>query len=345
MLQTLVGSHLPPNRQKNAKGWWHFNAVCCHHRGHKPDVRSRGNLRVNDDGTMIYNCYNCGFKTGYRGGHLGNNFVRWMGYLGVPQEKINQAKLELLERSLDGTDATSLPTLEWFKPLVFPEVPLPPGARAISELAMEDEICDEFLSCLGYLSSRGRAVYENWNYHWTGQTDDKVLRRAHINKRIIIPFYHENRVVGWTARYCGSPPAGIPRYYNGSIPDGFLFNGDVLNKRHRKFVVVVEGPFDAIAIDGVAALGSNLNGKQVAWLNSVGCEKIVLPDRQMKNQDLIDVALEQGWSVAFPEWERGIKDAADASRLYGRLFTVRSILHNRTSNQIKIGIQRKMLRE
>ena len=118
----------------------------------------------------------------------------------------------------------------------------------------------------------------------------------------------------------------------------------MINKRHRKFIIVVEGPFDAISIDGVAAFGSEMNKSQIQWLNSSDKEKIVLPDRQRKNQGLIDIALSNDWSVSFPCWEENIKDAADAQRQYGQLYTLASIIKFRTNSRLQIEIKRKMFR-
>ena len=43
---------------------------------------------------------------------------------------------------------------------------------------------------------------------------------------------------------------------NGRVNNSFLIN-DIEN--NRKYVLVTEGPFDALAIDGVAIGGSNIN--------------------------------------------------------------------------------------
>jgi hypothetical protein len=53
----------------------------------------------------------------------------------------------------------------------------------------------------------------------------------------------------------------------------------------------------------------------------------------------VDVAIQNGWAVAFPKWKRGIKDASDASKKYGKLLTVHSILESATSNKTKIKLQ------
>ena len=101
---------------------------------------------------------------------------------------------------------------------------------------------------------------------------------------------------------------------------------------------------DAIAIDGVAALGSKLNKQQLSLLRNTDKEIIVLPDRQRKNQGLIDVALEENWAVSFPDWDDEVKDAADASCKYGKLFTLQTIIDSRTKNELQINVKRRMFR-
>lgn len=335
--------YLPVKRRQNAKGWWTFDAPCCDHRGHNRDTRGRGNFLASTDGTMRANCYNCGFKAKYSGGDISKNFEAWMVYLGVPREKIQQAKLEILSKKLSG-ELEIVEKQEYFKAENFPEIELPAGSRPISEWLQDQHPPDEMIKCVEYLAGRGRAVAENWDYHWAPNFPGLAGRRILLNHRVIIPFKHRGKIVGWTGRYHGKPPSGISKYHNSDVPPGYLFNPDAITAAGRKFVLITEGPFDAIAIDGVAALGSTLNGSQIAWLNSTDKEKIVVPDLQAKNQDLIDFALNQGWSVSFPEWEEKVKDAAEASQRYGRLYTLHSILAARTDSQLKIGIKRQMLK-
>lgn len=286
---------------------------------------------------MVYNCYNCGFKTRFEGNKLSRNFESLMDWMGVPTDEIKKVKLELMHSRLDGGPAS---TNSSSQVLIhdFEEVPLPIGAVPIENIVAEQDIADDFMTALEYLGNRGTAVLNGWNYHWSSNT------KLDMNKRIIIPFYHRTKVVGWTARYAGIPPSGTPRYYNSNLQTGYLFNCDVLYKPGRKYVTIHEGPFDAISVDGVATLGSEPSREQIAWLNSTDKEKIVVPDRQRTNQGLIDAALTNGWSVSFPDWEEDIKDAADASRRYGRLFTLSTIMRSHTKNHLEIGIKRRMFR-
>ena len=80
---------------------------------------------------------------------------------------------------------------------------------------------------------------------------------------------------------------------------GYVFNIDEQTD-DRKYVVAVEGTIDAIAIDGVALLGSEIKEQQTALLNSLGKHVIVVPDRDEAGQKLVYDAMESGWSVRCP---------------------------------------------
>jgi hypothetical protein len=66
--------------------------------------------------------------------------------------------------------------------------------------------------------------------------------------------------VGYTARAINDAK---PKYISEQQP-GYVFN---LDRQHnnREFVIVCEGPFDAISIDGCALLGAEIKDSQ-NWL-------------------------------------------------------------------------------
>ena len=158
-----------------------------------------------------------------------------------------------------------------------------------------------------------------------------------FNKRFIIPFYFQNTIVGYTARYYEkNAPKNIPKYMT-KCSDGFLFNNHFLDDWNRKYIILVEGPLDARAVNGVAYLKDTLEPKQIAWLRSSGKEIILLPDRGKSARAAIEQAIEQNWYVSMPrDWDHDIKDAHDAYLKYGALVTVESIIDNRINNEAAI---------
>ena len=111
---------------------------------------------------------------------------------------------------------------------------------------------------------------------------------------------------------------------------------------NRKFVIVTEGPFDAITVSGVSILGSEINETQKELINGLNRQVIVVPDRDASGQKLVNQAIEFGWSVAFPKWPGDVTDVADAVSKYGRLFVIQSILKTTETTKLKIDLQRKM---
>jgi hypothetical protein len=335
-IHDLVLEFIPHKRKQNIKGWITFDAPCCHHRGHNRDKRGRGNMFLDPVGSLAINCYNCGFKSVFKDDTLTSSFETWMIWLGVPQDKIQQLKLELLTKRLHGVENNQSKPLFFQYSNKFPEIQLPDKSIEISNNSPEKS--KSYANCVKYLEDRGNVIRHGWKYFWSNNIQNQ------LNNRIIIPFMYYGKIVGWTGRYAGKPNKTTSKYFNGCKPQNYLFNADVMAIPTRKFIIISEGPLDAIATDGVGALGKQLSAVQISWINSFDKEVIILPDREKDNQDLIDTAISQGWSVSFPEWEQSIKDAADASKLYGKLCTIHTVLKYRTDNKLQIGIKRKMFK-
>jgi len=145
-------------------------------------------------------------------------------------------------------------------------------------------------------------------------------------------------VVGYTGRVFEESRA--VKYYTDVWP-GYVFNMDAQDWT-RKFVLVTEGPFDAISVSGVSVLGSEINETQKDLINSLNRQVIVVPDRDVSGQKLISQAKEFGWCVSFPDWDSTVGDVADAVLKYGRLFTIQSILKSTESSKLKIDLKSKM---
>jgi DNA primase len=184
---------------------------------------------------------------------------------------------------------------------------------------------------LKYLESRG--IGADW-YDFMYSPD----KTWDVDHRLLIPFYWRGDVVGFTGRMFEQ--SDKVKYYT-DVQPGYVFNMDAQDWT-RKFVIVTEGPFDAITISGVSILGSEINETQRELIDGLGRRVIVVPDRDAPGEKLIGQAKEFGWSVAFPEWGDGVNDVADAVAKYGRLFVLQSILKTAESNKLKIDLKRKM---
>ena len=338
---TAIQTHLKTKRNPRTLS---FNCPMCVTRNETPDKRMRGGI-INDLNGIAISCFNCGFKTRWKMGDLLNKNIKYfMEQIGVPSIEI--ARLNHWSLSIRNMIQSNIENNNIDKSMLLPSFStckLPEESRLITELIEENFNDPDFLEVITYLFNRGEEIFDATTYYWS------PIKKNEINRRIIIPCYYGDSLVGWTARTIDSIN---PKYFNRTQPD-FLFNSSALDNPNRQIVILVEGIFDALAIDGVGLLGNKLNERQVSWINDCGKRIIVLPDRDKAGNRLIDLALEYNWEVSFPRpmavvmrssqvwWESEIDDAADAVKHYGKLYTIKSIISAATDNRMKIKMQRK----
>jgi hypothetical protein len=328
LIQASVQTFLPPKRKSTPSGWISFNAVCCHHNGDSPDTRKRGGVLFNEDGFQ-YHCFNCGFKAGWTPGRLlsknTKNLFQWMG---MPTDEINKLNLEALRNKEDIPKAVKTFNFD------LQEKELPEDSESIISWArdlsrLNRELRDKFYSIVEYVDNRGFDPYDE-RFFWSpapGYAD-----------RVLIAFRQDGKIVGYTGR---KVTEGKPKYLTDAQP-GYVFNID-RQIEDREYLIVVEGQFDAIAVDGVAIMSNDPNPTQIARINQLGKKVIVVPDRDKPGAKMIETALANNWSVSIPDWEDDVKDCADAMKRYGRLYTLFTILENREDSEIKIQLMKKKL--
>lgn len=313
----LLVDNLPIKSNKTPSGWRTFDCPMC------SDTRKRGGVITN--GTKIsYHCFNCGYTTGWSPApHIGKKFRELAEKLGADKKAIHDVQIELMKHSeeLDTTDDTNyVYNLKKFDPIELPE-----KSYLIDDLPDGHELKE-------YARERGiLGLYPLLHF-------DEFPHK----KRVIVPFMYNNEVVGFTGRHIAPPDKETPKYYH-SLPPGYVFNIDRFADSDRELVVVTEGVFDAILLDGVAVMGNNVTPEQAHLIDKLGKRVILCPDRDSAGKELIEQAIALGWEVSFPNWSPDLKDAADAVKRYGRVATLDSIITNATSNKIKIQVKTKML--
>jgi hypothetical protein len=214
--------------------------------------------------------------------------------------------------------------------LEFTDKELPEGAMPLLDWVNSKywkDISLEVELVIAYVVSRGYDPF-NGNFYWSPASG--------YESRVIIPFKWEGRIVGNTARKVTS---GKPKYLSDQHPH-FVFNFDQ-QKENQKYIFVCEGPFDALAVDGVALLTNEIAEQQSRIINSLGAEVIVIPDQDRAGLVLFDRAAELGWSVAMPNWDPYVKDVADAVQQYGQLFVIVDAIKTAQQGQIKINMAKK----
>ena len=333
LIQNTILNSLPANKKKTPSGWISFNAPCCIYNGETQDKKKRGGIMAGADGTLSYHCFNCGYKASYViGRKLTQKMRTFMSYIGIADDTIKKLAIEAM-RHEEGDIK-----YEKKRFVSFHKKQMPKNTHSL-DVWLEKYVAKDLTApqynkidnLLNYLKVRG--IDPTW-YDFMYSPD----MYFNFNERLIIPFYWRGDIVGYTGRLFED----IEKVkYVTDVQPGYVFNMDTQDWT-RKFVIVTEGPFDAITISGVSILGSEINDIQRELINNLNRQVIVVPDRDAPGEKLINQAIEFGWSVAFPEWDNNVLDVADAVKKYGRLFTIQSILKSTESSKLKIDLKRKM---
>lgn len=219
-LKTTLESHLPPKRKKTPSGWTSFNAPCCHHNGETQDNRARGGIMYQGDGAVQYHCFNCGFKANFTPGrYLSNRFRKLLTWLNVSSSEIGKLSMQAMRLTQEITPESKTTKVE---DIDFKYQPLPKDAQPITTQQ----------PCIDYLASRGFATTDDFKFYYSPT----------MKTRVIVPIHWQHKPIGFVAR--GMSTDIKPKYY-AQVQPGSLFN---LDAQHwsRKFVILVEGVFDAI---------------------------------------------------------------------------------------------------
>jgi Toprim-like len=339
-VQDAVNQLLPAKRKHNSSsGWTSFNAVCCQHNGESPDTRGRGGIISNANGSVSYACFNCNFKANYTPGrHLTYKFRKLLSWLGASDNEVKRLVIDAIRvKDLVAPETVQ----EEQQEVVFKPRPLPEDCVSFAQwrtfLALQNEddpVHPQFVKAFNYIYER-KIDFDKYEFYTTESP------AYNLHKRIIIPFYWKNSVIGYTARTFDDTVK--PKYHSQYEPN-YVFNVDTQTP-DRKFVIVVEGPFDAMAIDGVAILGNEVSEVQADIIDSLGREVIVVPDNDRAGRSLVDQATEYGWSVSFPVWHEDCKDVNEAVIKYGRLFVLKAIIAGKESSKLKIELKKKKMHD
>jgi len=318
-IQDTVLALLPPKRKATPSGWISFDAVCCQ------DTRKRGGVLTNTDGGFQYHCFNCNFKCGWSPGKLlSKNTRQLFKWLNLSEQEIGRLNLAALKVKDDQ------PVLKKALNFTLEERALPDDCLSIDTWIQEGCQEPELLEVVQYLVDTRQVSWEWYNWHWSAAPG--------YRDRVIIPFYHNGKIVGYTGRKIRD---GKPKYLTDAQP-GYVFNIDAQTS-DKAFVIVTEGQFDAIAIEGVAIMHNEPNETQCTRINNLAREVIVVPDRDQPGAKLVRAAIENKWSASLPPWEDDIKDVADAVKRYGRLYTLTTILHYKVQGEINLHLLEKKL--
>jgi hypothetical protein len=309
-----VIAFLPAKRKQTSGGWISFNAPCCVHNSESADRRQRGGIKNTDQG-WSFHCFNCQYTASFvLGRTLTFKARKLLTWLNVPQEEIERINLESLRhRNIEGILNERQQAVRPAE-IEFEECDLPADTEELTDTAQ------------AYLTKRGIML------------DYPYLSKKGTRPGIVVPFTYEGQIVGHTTRFLDDR---TPKYIQ-NIQPGYVFGTD-LQQNNWQSVIVVEGVFDALSINGLAVLHAEINDAQVRLIRSLGREVVVVPDQDEAGMKLVDRAVELGWAVSMPAWPAGVKDVNDAVIRLGRVATLITIMQARETSRIKIELRKKQL--
>ena len=311
--------YLPAKRKTTPSGWTSFIAPCCTHNGETQDTKGRGGV-IHEGEAVSYHCFNCGYKASWQPGrNLSYKFKKLLEWLNTPDDEITKLALDVM-RENEGVEIqkhkVELPE--------FSTVQLPEDAIKITDIKDFNKFS---MAILEYMSSR-QLNLDDTEYYWSPSLA--------YRDRLIIPFYYEGRIVGYTARTVGESKSK----YLTTMQPGYVFNLDEQGP-NKIFCILCEGQIDALHIDGCAIGGSDIGDAQALLLNRLGKDIYVVPDRDKAGSKLVEQAIDRGWHVSMPDWDQDINDVGDAVDKYGRLYTLYSIASAAESSPLKIRLRAK----
>lgn len=318
-LEALIRQHVKLGRP-NGAGFEQCVCADC------DDYKERGAFKFEGD-VIGYNCFNCGLKLKFDNTEFkrpSGRFIKMLEAFGIPEDVVKAlvAKHLISSGSLSNTPAAAKEAAEkiekWAPPKEFPVpqdwVPITGDASPWCEVAREYLKVKRALSPVDYtfFASDARG-YEG---------------------RVIIPFYHNGRLIYWQARSVDDD-VFAPRYINPKADkDKIIFNYDeLIDGPSVEPLFVNEGAIDSISIGkrAVALNGSTLSDWQYGELKKVarrGRKLIFVIDKNENGYNLGMRALKEGWFVTvLPD---GVDDANKGRVRFGKLW----LLNHLTSTAV-----------
>lgn len=307
---------LPLNKKKRNNGWIYFNCPVCF-LTENPDTKHRGNIIFNDD-SCSYNCFNCKYHWNFHlGQYMSKNMITFFKNC-CSAKDLNDLLLMVREYNESNTSQTI------DKPIIKKREirQIPSEYKSIQQSLYNNDKSKTLQSVVQYLYQRNPRLLEWSELYW-----------AENRNNFLIPCKEYGEIVGYSLRSLNDDSASKYLHY---IPQGYVFNYDNLLKE-RKYEILVEGQLDALAINGVAYLSSTLTPDRLKRIQSFANDKelIICPDRDNAGKKIVQQVLDENlpFSIAFPNWIKGIKDCEEAVQKYGRLYTIYSIIASKESNK------------
>jgi hypothetical protein len=301
----------------NSQGW---QAVACKVCGDHTRKGLRAGFKLSDH-AVGYNCYNCGHKAVYdpsKNRNPSKNMITILEAFGIPESEWQKVSLDALLNKYESESTT--------RTKIDPATisPLPFFYRLVDD--PEDDWCQYSIE---YLNSRG--------VDWTSYPFYCVRKMDHPDNkkwygRLIVPIYKNNNLIFYQGR--DLTDLHVKKYLSATTPrDNVLFGYDQLLVYNQDPLYIVEGWFDAYALNGIAVFCNSMTPQQIQWINRSNRPKVVIPDRMGDGHLLAQQAIELDWHVSCLDINDNSKDVNESIIKHGFLFTMNTIINNTSTNK------------
>ena len=320
-LEDLIYQHIPElSHRSNGSGFHPVLCKVCNDKGHKG---KRAGFKFDADGSVGYNCFNCGAVAKYNpleNKTISRSMREILDAFGVPKEDymklaFNNAKASgNYERSEDSDEQ---PIKRINKP------------TAIELNINCIDIDRSLIEHVAYLESR--------RVPWESLGLKVCIDEGPWFNRIIIPIYYNNKLIFYQGRQIDNSSKRKYLKPEGNFSN-VISNMDHLHDDVDYPVFITEGWMDSILINGFCVFSNKLSADQISWLNTTKREKICIPDRNISGTKLAEQCLEQGWSIALPDFgsSKDLNECAIDRGLVWVMYTIRNNIFRGDVGRMKL---------
>lgn len=313
-LEQVIRQYIPLPAHPSSKGWYSILCKVCNDHGHKGD---RAAFMFDGD-NVAYHCFNCGpgMNTKYEpheDTRVSKKMKTVLEAFGVPDEEWQKVQLSAMAHRGEATKEEEKKIVS-----IEPKEIALPDHFYLLENAKETDKWAEIARY--YLEERG---VDPKSYPFMMSSVRKTDIGAKWAKRVIIPIYKDKKLVFYQGRALVEM---TKKYESPATPkDRVLYGYDrILDYNSTAPLYIVEGWFDAEAVDGVAVLGNELSEAHIAWINRSRRQIVYVPDKVGDGHRNAEVALKSGWKISTPDVGH-CKDMSAAVEHYGKLYVLKEL--------------------
>ena len=322
-LEQIINQHIHL-QPKSQKGWQAVRCSVCNDHTRKG---LRGAFKF-ENGITDYKCWNCGHSSRYDpevNEYYSRNMLKTLDAFGIPDDDYKEIILSSPAWQNGGN--TKKDEVRKANVSIEPKtIPVPEHFYYLKNATEDDFVAD---AAREYLEERGIDP-NSYPFMLSHKADNPRLHNW--LGRVIIPIYKNNNLIYYIGRalYDAEKKYETPAISKERILYGF---DKLFDYEDKSPLFVLEGWFDAHAIDGVAVMGNIITDAQQMWLDKSPRRKIYIPDTQGDGMRAAVQALDFGWSVSTPDLGQNAKDMDEAVLKYGKMYVIQKILEHESSDK------------